>query len=261
MYSSEENLVAKYYVTQGEDTSSGHVHVYSKRRNSIQVPAQRTYEFELEETPAKEKSFINQLRRNSVPCHLPFEKKMDYDPNCTICRSRPHVLVPDECSTQDEEIEISLPAPIEIPPTPALLPAFLTPVEEIKPAKTISFRRPSLPVITEITPLVPTEQNAVVKVKSTRRASIQIVQTPTVLPTPPVPTLVKTLTPVKETNVAPTLIMVKPSNKTVCLETEKEDEVRPVNVLPIANNKVISNRLQVVYKMVNSGFYSLSEVY
>ena len=254
MYSSAENLAAKYYVTQGEDTSSGHVHVYSKRRNSFQVPAQRTYEFELEERPAKEKSFINQLRRNSVPCHLQFEKKTDYDPNCIICQARPHILVSDEFSSQeDDEIEISLPAPIEIPSTPALLPAFLTPVEEIKPAKTISFRRPSLPVITEITPLIPTEQNAVVKVKSTRRASM-----PTV---PTVPILVKTLTPVKETNVAPTLIMVKPSNKTVYLETENECGVRPVHFMPISNNKVISTRSPVVYKMVNSGFYPLSEVY
>jgi len=153
MNSSGENL-AKYYVTQAEDASSGHIHVYSKRRNSIQVPEQKTYEL-------KQNSFISKLRRNSIPDYLPFEKKTDYDPNCLICQAKPKALVPDECSTQDDLLEISLPAPTEIPPT-----TFLTPVE---PKKISSSRRLSLPLIIPIARVTPNEQNDIINVKSLRR--------------------------------------------------------------------------------------------
>ena len=73
-------------------------------------------------------------------------------------------------------------------------------------------------------------------------------------------------TPINETSetVAPNLIMVKPTNKTVYLDTE-DSEVKFINVLPQIANDHVATKPPTVYKLVsvrNSGFYPvLREVY
>ena len=96
----------KYYVTEAEEEPN-HVHVYSKRRNSLnesdQRPETRRKNSDNDTKNPSKPANIKQ-RRNSlqVPSHLPFANKPRYDPDCIICQDKFKLKLP-VIKTQNEE--------------------------------------------------------------------------------------------------------------------------------------------------------------
>ena len=173
----------KYYVTEAEEEPN-HVHVYSKRRNSINESDQRP---ETRKDPRRNSDNDTNIskpanikqRRNSlqVPSHLPFANKPRYDPECIICQDKFKLKLP-VIKTQNEEpkqLNVYAAGVKPASPLPTIAVALKPVSETTQTSNETALKSPEIPnSILQVTTTTSTSPS----LASSRRLSLPSIATP-----------------------------------------------------------------------------------